>query len=262
MPREHEIEHEIPQPPIEEIVEHQNTPNKPSKLSPTQKEAIISFIDYLIDHLTLKRFILLTILGACGIVLFSIYENRASIAQHAISYALSGMVDRTNNNITNWALSDKSRQDLKTFTDQNPILFTSVTEVNLKRNTRRVHYTNLSEKFPAALSQNKINSEVQIVHTVFDHDPRNTTQMVAVLGNEFRCDPFVDTTYYKVIPEAGNYIETVCRIAIPPYVGKFIGFLSVGISKKLTKPELDQIRLELSRIAVEIYLRDIEQKPV
>ena len=128
------------------------------------------------------------------------------------------------------------------------------------RNTKKVHYTVLSKHFSDENNTTKINSEVQVVHTIFDYDPKNTAQMVSVLANEFRCDPFQDTIYHKVIPKAGEHIGTICRVAIPPFVGKFIGFLSIGLPHTISKPELDSIRLELSRVAVEIYLRDIEKK--
>lgn len=238
--------------------EHPKT--RQSRLTDSQKEAIIGFIDYLIDHLTLRRLILLGVLGICGLVLFSVYEHRSTIVQHAISYIMASSIDRTPNNITDWELSEVSRQSIQEFTKANPVLFTSVTEVNLMRNTKKVHYTVLAKQFSDENSTTRINNEVQVVHTIFDYDPKNTAQMVSVLANEFRCDPFQDTIYHKVIPKAGEHIGTICRVAIPPFVGKFIGFLSIGLPHTISKPELDSIRLELSRVAVEIYLRDIEKK--
>ena len=96
---------------------------------------------------------------------------------------------------------------------------------------------------------------------VFDYDAKNTTQMVAILSNEFKCDPYKDTIYFRYAPELENNLPTVCRLAIPPFVGQFVGFITVGMSKEMTKQELDSIRLEVSRIAVEIYLNDVIKKP-
>jgi hypothetical protein len=55
-------------------------------------------------------------------------------------------------------------------------------------------------------------------------------------------------------------MPAVCRLAIPPFVGQFVGMVTVGLSKQVTKQEMDTIRLEVSRLAVEIYLSDVVKK--
>jgi hypothetical protein len=135
-----------------------------------------------------------------------------------------------------------------------------VSEVDLKRNSRNVRYSNFGQKLKNNQDYEALVARMSRPHSVFDYDSKNTAQMVAVLANEFRCDNFSDTAMYSTSPSIAADITTICRLAIPPFVGTFVGFITVGLNQKLTQAELDSVRLDLSRIAVEIYLTDVVKK--
>lgn len=227
-------------------------PQTANKLSDSQKEVIVNFVEYLIDALTLKRVLLIALLGALFISLYSLFEHRSQ----AVNYLLAAPVNAPAN-LTSWKLSDQSKQILMALPKSFPIKYVDVTEVDLKRNSRVVRFIDAPE---LSQSSNGFLTEVYKPRPVFDHDSKNTTQLVAVLANEFKCENFTDTIYFRMVPNEAAGITTICHIAIPPFVGQFVGYLTVGLERKMAKSEMDTLRLEMSRIAVEIYLHDVSMK--
>lgn len=231
-----------------------------TKLSDSQKEAIVGFVEYLVDTLTFRRVFLIALLGIMFIGLVSLLENRSSVFNFLLSSASSiSRVEDPENTV--WKLSEKSKQSLLSLTKSFPIKYVDVTEVDLKQNLRIVQFVHLENSTMSDLDKQRFFNDILKPHSVFDYDAKNTAQMVAVLANEFRCDNFTDTMYFKIAPNSAADISTVCHIAIPPFVGQFVGYLSVGVERKMSKIELDTVRLELSRIAVEIYLQDVTNQP-
>ena len=231
--------------------------NQPTSNQPTSNqldpEKALSFIEDIIDTLTFKRIALIALLSVIGLVFYVLYENRTAIVNMLVrpDSALE------NPNVTSWVLSENSKASLQNLAKM-AVLFIAVTDADLKQNRRIVRYYYLDSAIKPGPEALKI---LTVPQAVFDYDPKNTAQMVAILGNEFRCDPFRDTIYFRYAPEFENRIPTICRLAIPPFVGQFVGFITVGTSKEMTKQELDSIRLEVSRIATEIYLNDVIMKP-
>jgi hypothetical protein len=88
----------------------------------------------------------------------------------------------------------------------------------------------------------------------------NTKQMVRIIGNEFTCVPFKDAYYSKFVIEFEKDIPILCFLSIPPYTGQFFGYIGVGLKRQLSYNELEAIRIEMSRLSVDIFLRDIAKK--
>ena len=251
------------QPPVTEengAPQVEATPEvKGTKLNDSQKEALIGFIEYLIETLTLKRVALLALLGLLSLFLFFMYENRVPIIQKTMTYLTSHVVQQDDTPV-GWVLSDKTKDSLGTLLNTGVIDLVMVSEVDLKRNSRNVRYANFGQKLKNNPDYEALVARMSRPHSVFDYDSKNTAQMVAVLANEFRCDNFTDTAMHSTSPSVAADITTICRLAIPPFVGTFVGFITVGLNQKLTQAELDSVRLDLSRIAVEIYLTDVVKK--
>ena len=218
-------------------------------------EKILTVVEDIIDTLTFRRVTLLALLITIGLILFSIFENRQGIIVH---FASPVTIDEAVPS-SSWVLSDASKLALQHLAKTTSVAFVVVTDVDLKKNRKLVRYYFIDD-VDIKLSQASMQA-LGLPQAVFDYDAKNTAQMVSVLSNEFRCDVFRDTIYYRFAPEISEKIPSICRIAIPPFVGQFVGFLTVGLSRQPTKQELDTIRLEVSRLAVEIYLNDVVKKP-
>ena len=87
-------------------------------------------------------------------------------------------------------------------------------------------------------------------------------QMVAMLNNEFRCVPSKDTVFIRFFPDFHKRFPYVCRIAVPPFFGEFAGFITVALNRQPNPAEYDSLKIEMNRVAIELYLRDISKKPV
>jgi hypothetical protein len=219
------------------------------------KEKFLTFIENLIDILTLKRVGLIAILSIVGLLLFSLYENRVGIVER-ITQPVAVEEETVN---ANWALSENSKTSLIRLAQSTAVSFVVITDADLKKNRKLVKFWNIDD--PTIKLTQAQEQALTIPQAVFDYDAKNTAQMVSILSNEFRCDLFKDTVYNRIAPDLADKLPTICRIAIPPFVGQFAGFMTLGIDRQMSKQELDSIRLEASRIAVEIYLTDVIKKP-
>lgn len=235
-------------------------PSPPAPTGGDTKEKLVAFIEDVIDTLTFKRIGLVALLVVIGLAIFSGYENRTAIFERLIH------ADPVQEQpITSaWTLSDKSKQAMIALARDSNVTFISITDVDLKKNRRSVKFFHVDDpaKYPLSVEAQRA---IALPQAVFDYDPKNTSQMVSVLSNEFRCDPYQDTVNFRFAPEYREKIPVVCRIAIPPFAGQFAGIMTVGVSpsvpgEQVAKQDIDTIRLEMSRLAVEIYLNDVVKK--
>lgn len=218
---------------------------------------VLGFLESIAGTLTFRSVALVALLTAIGLVLFAFYENRTEIVDRFTTRKPVATAPIAINP-TKWVLSEASKQSLIALANATNVKMVLLSDVDLRKNRRIVRYYYIEDQSlklgPLALQA------LSLPLPVFDYDPKNTEQMTAVLSNDFRCDPFVDTVYNKFAPELADQFPTVCRIAVPPFVGTFVGFITVGIAPGVSSTELETIRLEVSRIAVEIYMNDVAKK--
>lgn len=216
----------------------------------------IKFIEEMITALTLKRVLLLCLFATVSIIMLSAFENRASLFVKL--YKTSSSTP-----LVSWNLSSESQNQLTKLTE-NPVVDGLVfLEVDLKKNQRAIkffHIKNPDNSTEIAALVVKI-ARLQPL-SLFDQDPKNTDQMVSMLNNEFRCVPIGETTIYKVVPDIEKRFSTICRLAVPPYFGEFLGYVMVGLSRPPSDYEFDALRIEINKISVDIYFRDITNRPL
>jgi hypothetical protein len=215
---------------------------------------LFQILQDLTDSLTIRR-LLLTVLAGCMFTTGTvIYENRDFLFQEIYSRATGTHAVQQ----PPWIVSDETKSELISVVKNSlNIKFIAVNEVDLQKNTRVPKFWYIQDPAGQGLEA-KVQSTLP--QPVFDYDAKNTQQMVAVLNNEFNCAKYQDTIYGRLYPELTKAVPTICRIAIPPFYGRFIGILEIGFSSQPSKEELDAARLEVARIAVEIYLRDVLKK--
>lgn len=256
IPLDDEVSLEIPQTPNEATPPAPVPPPAPANpLEKVDKEKLLGFIESIIGTLTFKTVALVALLIAISLILFSVYENRSGIVTKITAPA---PVNVTTPEVTSWVLSEKSKQSLIALAKATNVAMIIIADVDLKKNRRTVRYYYIDD--PALKLEPGAVQALGLPLPVFDYDTKNTEQMVAILSNDFRCDPYKDTAYFRYAPELASKFPTLCRLAIPPFVGQFVGFLAIGISGEPSKSELETIRLEVSRIAIEIYLNDVTGK--
>lgn len=217
------------------------------------REKITEVVEDIIDTLTFRRVALLTLLAIISVVLFSLFENRNAL--FASIYKTT-----TPTTLIEWDLSNDSKDQLKGLVSSiNYVGAVLMTDVDLKKNRRVTKWYYVEDKI---LSEEiKLTAAGILPQALFDYDPKNTEQMVAMLDNEFRCTDTKDTVFVRFFPNFPDRFPQVCRLAVPPFFGEFAGFMTIFVTRRIKPEEYDALKIEVSRVAIEIYLRDISKKP-
>ena len=213
---------------------------------------VISFLEEMIDTLTFRRVALLCLLATIVITMLSIFENRSAL--------FSMMYRSAETEYTlKWDVGNESKSELNALMSAPLVGGIVVTEVNLKQNRRIIKYFTIRDQ--ELLKIVKPTAVSIIPQALFDYDAKNTQQMVAMLNNEFLCSPTKDTIFMRFFPEFQLKLPYMCRLAVPPFFGEFAGYITAALTRQPTPAEFDALKIEINRIAVEMYLRDIAKKP-
>jgi hypothetical protein len=74
-----------------------------------------------------------------------------------------------------------------------------------------------------------------------------------LIGGEFVCVPFKDSTAFQYAPDAGMLISNVCAIGIPPIYGEFSGIFTIYLGEKPSKDFEEQLHWMARNFALRIY---------
>ena len=206
----------------------------------------------MIDALTWKKVGLLTFFGAVLIVLLMGFENRTTIFNHLFESTPVNALE------VPWELSETSRQELlKLSHDQEIIGGFLVTEVNLKKNRRITKFWYVED--PAFKESAQRLVATLLPQAFFDTDVKNNDQMLRVLNNQFYCIATSETIFIRFFPDMSKTYPYVCRLAVPPFSGEFAGLITLFLTHKPTTSDTEALKIELTRISIELYLRDIDR---
>lgn len=224
----------------------------------TQKIGVFAFLlSYvpkilrLTDALTAGKIVILAFGILFLISCFSIWENRELLVNHVLN---------RNEKIQNWELSDKTKTSIKEEVDRHSgVTWMVVTEMDLGSNFKKFKFwynedQEAMRKYSFRLKQSP-NTQI------FDFDKIHTDQTVKVLQNEFICNKFDETTFKNHSPELKQQADYICRIAIPPFYGRFVGILSIGVKGEISDDVKFSVRAMTANIAATIYWRDVIKLP-
>lgn len=215
------------------------------------KEEWIAVFNDIIDALTWKRFGLLalfTILAVAGVMLF---DSRTTIFNRLFD---TTPVERQT---LAWDVSEETKQQLIQFATTRNIGGVLLTEVNLVKNSRNIKFWHTND---SAFKQQVITVVSTLLSPAFfDYDTNNTKQMLALLDSKFICNPSQDTVFIRSFPDIQTTHPVICRIAVPPFRGKFAGIFTVLLTKTPTQSEIDSLKIEVTQISIEMYLRDLQK---
>ena len=216
------------------------------------KEEIIAFLNDMIDALTWKRFILLTLMGVVTVGLLMVFENRVSILNRLVNTAPIEEL------ATPWEVSQTTKDELTALTKLELIAGVVLTEVNLKKNRTNTKFWYVNS--PELRTKVQEVLKTLLPQALFNTDKKNNEQILAVLSNQFVCSLTEDTVIARLFPEMSKKYPTVCRLAVPPFTGEFAGMITIVLTRKPTSSEVDSLKIEITRVSVEMYLRDIQNR--
>jgi hypothetical protein len=219
------------------------------------KRRILEFLEELIDALTFRRFALMVLLSSLLIGIFTLFEHRSAV--FTMLYQRSEP-----STAIQWQLSNESKNELIRLASDGVsnglVGIVLVSDVDLRKNRRSPKFIHVSDSTDAEFIVPFV--ERLLPQAMFDYDQKNTEQMVEMLNNRFRCDSSHDTHYARFFPQLGQKYPVACRIAVPPFFGEFAGFIAIILTRQPTPGEFDSLKIEMNRLAIEVYLRDIIKK--
>ena len=216
------------------------------------KEELVAFLNDMIDALNWRRVGLLSLLAALMVSMVIIFENRKTVFNRLFDSFPVETIPYP------WNVSQDSKDELVKLTKRPIIGGVILTEVDLKKNRRIVKFWHVVDSALRLEVANQISTMLPIAF--FDTDKKNNDQMLAILNNQFVCAPTKETILVRFIPNLDSSFPFTCRLAVPPFTGEFAGLISVILTKIPSPTEVDSLKIELTRVSVEMYLRDIQAK--
>lgn len=95
--------------------------------------------------------------------------------------------------------------------------------------------------------------------SLFSSSEVNNQKIINLINGEFICNDFKDTAGAKIMPRAMDTVPVVCAISIPPYYGRFSGYLNIYLAKKPTPEEISIIRQIARDLSSRIYETDVDK---
>lgn len=220
-------------------------------------ESIFKILGYipgvirLTDQLQFQKLFALFALCFVMLVGFTMWSERTQVMDYVIS--------KISTSTPTWEVSQQTKDIIISETNKNSsISWVAINELDLGANAKRLKYWYNDN--PDVY--NKLNTKFDTnTSAIFDFEQRHTDQMVGVLQNQFICVPFPDTNLKQSVPELGEQTQIVCRIAIPPFYGRFVGVLTIGIRGEYSETTMFQAKTMATSIATNIYWHDVIKLP-
>lgn len=132
------------------------------------------------------------------------------------------------------------------------ILAVQIVTINFQKNIRIETFISIDNKTLQEIYTRFTNNKV-IETPFFDSDRVNNNRILRLIGGEFVCVPYKDSTAYKYAPDAGMIITDVCAVGIPPIYGEFSGILTIYLKEKPNKDFEEQLQRMARDISIKIY---------
>lgn len=221
---------------------------------------IDAFIKFL-KALTFKRVFLFGFFVAIVLGGYVVFENRQTIYNQSI-----GRFDSIENRQT-MNLSEGTKHAIKEFTKDRPYIeFVQVVDMDLYRNTRTAvfwHSESISTNMLLQLGpyNNGGPDRKGISLPLLTDDVVQNKQMIRLINLREDCSPAIEGSAPKLYPALKDKLTISCRFPIPPRGGERInGFFAVHLNTELDAFQMDQLRLQASQLAMQIFLTDIDKK--
>lgn len=125
-----------------------------------------------------------------------------------------------------------------------------VVGVNLAENTRTMIVAIYNDQTLKRLHQK--HNIYAGSYPLFTADSINNSEITSLIEGRFTCAPSIigpggDVTEIRAL------VKTTCRVPVPPYYGKVTGYLVFYSSKELSIYEVDRLRRDALRLAIDIY---------
>lgn len=133
-----------------------------------------------------------------------------------------------------------------------------IVNVDFKKNIRSNSYFVFNDENLRKLYEDYQERKLTDAPLFTDKESSNQ-KIIDLLNGEFVCNDFRDTLMYAFISGIGNTVTTVCSISIPPYYGRFSGYLNIYLTRKISGDDVAYVRQLVREISLRIYKTDIDK---
>jgi hypothetical protein len=189
----------------------------------------------------------------CGMA-YGIWENRVVVYN---SIKVGARYETQQPLVLNLSNSTRDYINLAAEKTKGIVAGIQVVSVDFKKNSRSTSHFVTTEA-SLLLSFNEYTDNKVAPTPLFTNSEIENQRVIDLINGEFVCLPFTQTIAGTIFSRAKN-ITTVCSISIPPYYGRFSGYMNVYLKTSLAGTDLSIVR-QLSRdISLRIYETDIDK---
>ena len=218
-------------------------------------EEKINQISRLLRILSWKKIIQITVFVAVIVIAYGLWDNRLIIYNN-LRIGIAVEVDYP----VVFSLSSKTSTmiDNANYKTRYLIGGIHVVSVNFRKNTRSTVYfsaTNeiLKEAFISSLAIKISDSPL------FTDNEFNNQNIVNLINNEFDCNEMKDVNINKALAKSVSATPYVCSISVPPYYGRFTGFMTIYLVKKPTSEDIAIVKQIARDLSLLIFEQDINK---
>lgn len=187
--------------------------------------------------------LLLTVIILGGGVLFIQYDN----------FSLHKRIPTAGDNVKLLNISRATKMRIHNLvTKSDLVIGVRVLTLNFQRNVRVDTYTEIDNPDVQKVYDKFTNNRVYDV-PIFTDSVASNNRILHIINGEFTCTPFKESLSYKLVPEAAQYIESICTIGIPPYNNDVSGMISIYFKRTALPEEKAEMFQVMRDLALTIY---------
>jgi hypothetical protein len=133
------------------------------------------------------------------------------------------------------------------------IMAIQIVTADMPKNTRRVIYMYIKDPMLKKIYNTWINTRLSPDYAIFTADTPDNNRIIKLVNHEIVCTPMSETMTYRVYPEVGKYVSTMCAVGVPPSYGKFVGIIGIMLRTPPTETELSIIESSLRHMAMDVF---------
>lgn len=186
---------------------------------------------------------------------YGLWENRVVVYN---SLRVSAQVESISPLVIKLSESTKVLMDSTIAKSTDLIVGIQVMNVDFKKNTRSTSYFSFGNTI---LKESVKDYELASISDIplFTDKESNNQMVVNLINGEFVCRDFSDTIEHKTFFGASRIVKSVCSISIPPFYGRFTGYMNIYLTKIPTQDEVIFIRQLARDMSLRVYEVDVDK---